>query len=105
MRSITGCGLSGSNSELFAPVEAAHVARELDHGHLEAEADAEEGDSVLPGVADRRHLALDAAVAEAAGNEHAVNPGEMRLGAVLLDLLRVDPPDVHVNVVRHAPRA
>ena len=50
-------------------------------------------------------LALDAAVAEAAGNEDAVNPGEMRLGAVLLDLLRVDPPDVHVNVVRHARRA
>ena len=32
----------GSNSVEFAPVEAGHVARELDHRHLHAEADAEE---------------------------------------------------------------
>ena len=41
-RSMTGCGASASNSEELAPVEPAHVARELDHRALHAEADPEE---------------------------------------------------------------
>jgi hypothetical protein len=56
-------------------VETHHVARELDDRHLHAEADAEER---CPGLArrpDGLHHALDAAHAEAARHEHAVEAG------------------------------
>ena len=71
-------------------LEAADVARELDHRQLHAEADAEERDAVLARVADRGDLALDAAVAEAAGHEDRVEAAEQRRRAAALDLLRVD---------------
>ena len=67
--------------------EPEHVARELDHRHLQAEADAEEGDLLLARVAHRGDLALGAAHAEAAGHQHRVHAGEQRLGALRLDLL------------------
>jgi hypothetical protein len=53
-------------------LQAADVARELDAGGLHAEADAEVGNLVLAGVADGVQHALDAALAEAAGDEDAV---------------------------------
>src|SRR5882724_2364427 len=45
--------------------KAADVAREFDGGELHAEADAKIGNPVFARVADRRDLALDAALAEA----------------------------------------
>ncbi len=53
-------------------VEPAHVARELDHRHLHAEADAEERHVLLARVAHRCDLALGAALAEARRHEDAV---------------------------------
>jgi hypothetical protein len=53
--------------------EAADVAGVFDDGALQAEADAEEGDVVFAGVADGGDLAFDAALAEAAGHEDAVD--------------------------------
>src|SRR3954463_8275967 len=53
--------------------EAAHVARELDGGELHAETNAEIRNAVLARVADRGHLALGAALAEAAGDQHCVH--------------------------------
>ena len=52
--------------------EAADVAGELDAGGLHAEADSEIGDVVFAGVADGVEHAFDAALAEASGNEDAV---------------------------------
>src|ERR1051326_6606633 len=73
--------------------EAADVARELDRGELHAEADAQIRHAVLARVADRRHLALGAALAEAAGHEdrvHALEAG----GPLALDLLGVEVVNV-----------
>ncbi len=67
-----------------------HVAGELDHGALHAQADAEEGNAALAGEADGVDLALDAALAEAAGHEHAVDAGQQPLGPFALDRLAVD---------------
>ena len=53
-------------------LEAADVARKLDAGGLHAQADAEVGHLLFAGVADGVQHALDAALAEAAGNEDAV---------------------------------
>ena len=53
------------------------VPRALDAGHLHAEADAEEGDLALAGELDRGDLALAAALAEAAGDEDAVQRLEL----------------------------
>ena len=46
---------------------------------MHAEADAEVGDAVLAGVADGVEHALDAALAEAAGDEDAVEAFELAL--------------------------
>ena len=56
-------------------LEAADVAGILDAGGLHAEADAEVGRAGLAGVADGVEHALDAALAEAAGDEDAVEAG------------------------------
>src|SRR6185312_5736678 len=75
-------------------LEAALVARDLDRGDLHAEADAEVGNPVLTRVLHGRDLALDPALAEAAGDEHRVHLLE-RLDAVRLELLGIDVMDVH----------
>ena len=76
IRSMTGCLAFGSNSARVRASELAHVARELDDRELHAEADAEERHAVLARVADRVDLALDAAIAEAAGHEDRVDVRE-----------------------------
>src|SRR5581483_10270736 len=73
--------------------EPAGVARELDRGELHAEADAEVGNALLPGVADGGDLALGAALAEAARNEDRIHFLQRR-DAALLDLLGVEVVDV-----------
>ena len=78
--------------------EAADVARELDAGGLHAEADAEVRDVVFAGVADGVEHALDAALAEAAGDEDAVEAGE--LGGVVVDFeaFGFEPRDSELEV-------
>ena len=92
--------------------EAADVARVLDAGGLHAEADAEVGDVVLAGVADGVEHALDAALAEAAGDKDAVEAAELGLvvaigaaGCIAVGLvvsfqaLGLDPGDAQLEVV------
>ena len=55
-----------------------HMAGKFDHCHLHAQADAEIGNVVLPGILRRQDHALNAAAAEAAGNQDAVQTGEQR---------------------------
>ena len=64
--------------------EAADVARVFNAGRLHAEADAEIGDLILAGVADGVEHAFDAALAEAAGNEDAVEACELRFVAAVV---------------------
>ena len=59
-----------------------HVAGELDDAALEAQAQAQVGHLPLARVAGGQHLALDAAMAEAARHEHAGHAREV-LGVVL----------------------
>ena len=61
-----------SNSDEFAPSRPATFRGELDHRALQTETDPEERDVVLPRVPNGFDLALDAAHAEPAGNEDAV---------------------------------
>src|SRR5207253_5279272 len=53
--------------------ETGDVAREFDGGELHAEADAQIGNAVLTRIADRAHLALGTALAEAARDEDRVH--------------------------------
>ena len=92
-RQTTGSAHWRSNSVVLAPSKSEHVAGELDHGALHAQADAEERDAAFAGEADRLDLALDAAIAEAAGHEHAVDAAQHALGALALDLLGLDLAD------------
>ena len=79
--SITGCGCRPSTSRELAPLEPAHVARELDHRHLHAQADAEVRHCFSRAYRTARDLALDAALAEAARNHNRVGRPE-RVAAV-----------------------
>ena len=82
--------------------EPCDVPRELHHRELHAEADPEEGDLVLAGVADRRDLPFRSSVAEPARDEHRVEVRKELLGPVLLDGLRIDVLEVNLAVVREA---
>ena len=54
MRSITGCGVTVSNSRGVGALESGEVTGDLDHHHLQAEAQPEARDLVLAGVVGRR---------------------------------------------------
>src|SRR5690606_16094397 len=75
-------------------LEAGHVARVLDDRELHAEADAEIGNLPFARVPDRRDLAVDAALAEAARDENRVRafqaPRPMLLDVGRFDELNVD---------------
>ena len=66
------------------------IAGELNRGDLHAQAQAKIGHAMFAGIFGGDNLALDPALAEAAGDEDAPEPFEDRLGAELLDLLRLD---------------
>ena len=91
---MTGYGRLGVELARVRALQAAHVARELDHGDLHAEADAEVRDPVLAGDPGREDLALDAAAAEPAGHEDAVDARRAARSASLgARRLGVDPAD------------
>jgi len=89
---MTGCGVAGSNSVLFAPSNPA-LPGELDHGELHSQADAEVRDPLFARVLDRADLALDAALPEAARHEDRVGAAQAA-DPVRLDRLRIDVTDV-----------
>ncbi len=69
------------------------VARVLDDRELHPQADAEIRDAVHPCMAHRLDLAVDAALAEAAGNQDRIDAVELD-GAVTLQVLGLDEADV-----------
>src|SRR5439155_13222082 len=79
--------------------EAADVASEVDHHHLEAEAEPEARDAVVAGVAGGRDLALDPPLAEPAGDDDAVEVAEPAARHQPLDLLGLDPVDLELGPV------
>jgi len=78
---------------------AAYVARELDDGALHAQANAQVRDLVLATVLDGLDLALDAALSEAAGHDHAVGTVELLGDRVGREVLAVDPAQVEPAAV------
>ncbi len=71
------------------------MTRELGDGDVHAEADAEVRDAVLARDPAREDLALPAARAEAAGDEHAVDGLEQRCRLLVRHVLGVDPAHAH----------
>src|SRR5262245_1158471 len=74
-------------------VQARDVTRVLDDRELHAEADAQVRDAAFARVLDRLDLALDAALAEAAGHQDRVDAVQQPR-AVLLDVGRLDELDL-----------
>ena len=79
--------------------EPEHVAAELDGHRVQAEAQPEARHAFLAGVAGGGDLALEAAGAEPAGDHHPVEVGEPPGGEQTLDLLGLDPVDLHRRAV------
>ena len=101
------CGVAGSNSPELASFRPQTLPSVLDAGGLHAEADAEVRDLVLAGVADGVEHALDAALAEASGDEDAVEAFELGVEVVVaaavfaagFEALGFDPGDLELEVV------
>ena len=83
-------------------LEAADVARELRDGDVHAEADAEVRDPLLARDPAGEDLALPAARAEAAGDEHAVGRLELLDRLLVGHVLGVEPAHVHLRALVHA---
>src|SRR5574337_39589 len=81
--------------------KARDMARELDRRDLHAQADAEVRDALLAREACRADLALDPALAEAAGHQHRVEARQL-VDVVAVQRLGVDVLDVDPRVVLDA---
>ena len=79
------------------------MAGVLDHRHLHAQADTEEGHAGLPRVADGLDLPLGSAIAEPAGDQHRVVAPEDLGEVVFLEALAVDVGQLDVGLVGDAP--
>src|SRR5690606_7863076 len=82
-------------------VQPGHVARELDHRGMHAVADPEVRDAMLARVARRGDLALEAALAEATGNEDAIDVAE-KFRPTAFDLLGLHPAQVRPRALLQA---
>ena len=91
-----------SNSAEFAPVEPAHVTGERDHAALQTEAQPEVRHPVLARVARGRDLAFDAAHAEPAGHDDAVETREAAFGEQPFGVVGGDPVDDDLRAGRVA---
>ena len=89
---MTGQAVSGSNSVELAAVHVTDVAGELGDGALHAQTHAEERHLVLAAVADGLDLALDAALAEAAGDDDPVGRAEALGDRLRRELFGVSAP-------------
>ncbi len=78
-------------------LEAADVAGEFEHGHLEAQAQAQVGQVVFAGIADGGDLAFRAACAETARHDDAVHVPQLGCGVLVGDLGGLDPVDLDVT--------
>ena len=74
--------------------KAEDVPRVFDDGDLHPQANAEVGDAVFARVLHREDFAFNAAVAEAAGNDDAIDVGKQAC-ALLREVFRIDVADVH----------
>ena len=77
----------------------------LNDGDLHTKADAEIRHLLFPGVLRRKDHALNAPAAKAAGNDDAVQMGQLFAHGVLRQCLRIDPLNIHHGVQRVARMA
>jgi hypothetical protein len=91
--------VAGSNSEEFAPVQAADAPRELDHRALEPEAEPEERHAAFARVPDDLELALDPPPSEPARHDDAVDVAQHLVDVALVDVVGGHPVDLDVDAV------
>ncbi len=99
---MTGWAVGGLELGRVRPGEPGDVACEVDRHCLQTQADTETRHRVLPGVAGSSDLAFDAAVAEAARDDDAVEVTQLPVGEQPFDALRLDPLDLDLRAVVEA---
>ena len=82
--------------------QADNVARELAHGSLQAQANAEVGHVVRAGVTRSRDFTLKSALAKTARHQNAVHGAKQLFGSFVVDLFRINEVQVHVHAICHA---
>ena len=78
-------------------LEADDVPGKFDDSALHPQADAEEGDAVLPGVTDGFNFAVNAARPETGGDQDAVHVRQGVSGIVGVNLFAVDPVEFDLH--------
>ena len=74
----------------------------FDHCHLHAQADTEIGDTLFPGILGCQDHPLNAAAAEAAGHQDAIQTGESGFRRFCCDQLGIDPADADLGIQEKA---
>lgn len=90
-------GVGGVGVEFGAVglAEAADMAGKFHHGQLHAQADAEEGNVILPGIADGLDFSFYPLLPVPAGNEDPLDPGQVVFYPALFQVFGVYPPDIN----------
>ncbi len=105
MVAMTGCGALLVELQRVGAGQPGQVAGRLDGHALQAEAEPEHRDAVLAGVPGSADLALDAAHAEPAGDDDAVDAGQRRRRAGRgLAVVAGHPAQLHPGPVGEAGR-
>ena len=100
IRSITGCGVCGSNSLELAPASP-HASRANSiTAHCKPRHSPRNGTSMLPGEPGGGDLALDAAEPEPAGDHDAVEVAQAPFGEEPFGVVGGDPVDLHFGLAR-----
>ena len=86
---LGGCGIGISE----------HVACKFHHGHLHTQANSEEGDSVLPGIAHCGDFSGDTPLSEAGSYQNAVHSLEDLVYVSLVDVLRMDAVNIYLALI------
>ena len=79
--------------------DAEYVSGILNDGNLHAQAYAQIGDIMLPGIAAGQDHAFNAPVSEAARDKNAVSRPQLFLQVLLREVLGIDPEDFYLRVV------
>ena len=90
------------NSVECAELKPDHVAAEFDHRALHSQADAKKRNAALAGKANGFDFAFDAAFAETAGHQHAIEAGQQPFGAFALDQFALNALNADLRAVVNA---
>ena len=100
-QSDDGIGRIGVHFSGIGHGQAQFMPGKFDHGHLHSKAQAQEGQTILPRVADRGHFTFQSAGTEAAGHHQSIRVLQQLGGVFVRHRFRGDPKDVRLHTMEN----